>query len=260
MQEYRVYPIPDPTNLEQIKNPKWRDPIPFTSRSWVNAPQLAAMEALIVRELTPVHHIILDISGGFGYFNCSKKCLIWNPGLPIHTEPGHHKILVDLMRYVEGYHLHPLGVQFSVNMDALDPAGWFVEQVWIQGQYFQNFNEVLQESNQNTLNIQKLPDLEDPFGESLPSSLNFRGEPRPMIPQRKPHTVMPDGRRFSFSDRHIKWMGWEFEFSMLTSSGIQLYDVKFLKERIAYELSLQVNILSTVNVDIFALIFAHIAI
>ena len=242
MQEYRVYPIPEPSNFEQIKNPKWRDPIPFTSRPPANLPELSALQRMVRRLLQPIHDLLLEISGGYGFFNCSKKCLRWSAALPPYVESGHHKLFLHIVRRVEGYYLHPIGVQFVLNLDSVNPDDWFVEKVWIQGQYFQNFTEVLWERNKNSLNITKLRDLEDPHGENLTSSLNFRGEPRPSSPQRKPHMVMPDGNRFSVSKRHIKWMGWEFEFGMLQSSGIQLFDVKFLKERIAYELSLQVSI------------------
>ena len=242
LQEYRVYPIPNPTTFKQIKNGKMRDPIPFTSRSPFSLPGVIALESTIVQELIPVHDIIQDISGGYGYINCSERCLTWVSGYPPNLEPGHQKIIIFFFRNVEGHHLHPIGIQFTLNMDSIDPDDWFVENVWIQGQYFKNFKEVLQARNQNKLNIMKLPKLDDPLGESLMSSLHFRGEPRPSIPQRKPHTVMPDGNRFTVSDRHIKWMGWDFDFGMLASSGIQIFDVKFLGERIAYELSLQVSI------------------
>ena len=242
MQEYRVYPIPEPTNIEQIKNGKWRDPIPFTSRSPFTLSELDAIESILVQEFIPVHPIIQNVSGGYGYFNCSEKCLTWDSGYPPYLEPGSHQMVMALFRDVPGYTLHPIGIQFTLNMDKIDPDDWFIKNVWIQGQYFKSFKEVLQAQKQNELNITKIPPLDDPFGESLMSSLHFRGEPRPSIPQRKPHCAMPDGNRFTASDRHIKWMGWEFNFGMLASSGIQVFDVKFLGERIAYELSLQVSI------------------
>ena len=232
-----------------------RDPIPFTSRSPFTLPGLAALESTIVQELIPVHDMMKDISGGYGYINCSERCLTWFGGYPPNFEPGHHKMIIFFLRNVEGHLLHPIGIQFTLNMDSTDPDGWFVENVWIQGQYFKNFKEVLQARSQNKLTITKIPNLDDPLGESLMSSLHFRGEPRPTMPQRKPHTVMPDGNRFTVSERHIKWMGWDFKFGMLASSGIQIFDVKFLEERIAYELSLQVRIsFHILNVEYYRII------
>ena len=241
MEEYKVSPIPNPTKHEIIKNPKWRDPIPYTARSIDILPQAEPMEAAVVREMTKINHILLEITEGFGYVNCSNKCLQWIPGVPPHVTAGHHKGTVYLFRNIEGRYLHPIGVQFVLNMDSLNTDDWGVEYIWFQGVEYNTFEEVVQARRQDSLNMVKVPDPENADNKMLMSSLNFRGDPRPASPKRGPMPVMPDGNRFEVKDRQIKWMGWDLEFSMLTSSGIQVNNVKFLNQRIAYEISLQVS-------------------
>ena len=42
--------------------------------------------------------------------------------------------------------------------------------------------------------------------------------------------------------RHVEYMNWAFDFRVDTASGLQVYDVRFAGERIAYEISLQETI------------------
>ena len=235
-------PIPNPSQHNLIKNPGWKHPIPFSARSPFSAPETPDIFAFVEREMAQINDILLEISG-FSYVNCSdtQLCLTAEPGVPPYAKANHHKITFYLVRDVEGLYLHPVGVQFVLNLESMDTNQWFVEQVWMQGQYYKNFDEVREAKTLRTLQLIKLGIPKEPFGKSLRSSLNFRGSPRPSAPQRGPRSTMPDGERYSVNDRRISWLGWEFEFGMLASSGIQLHNVKFLNERIAYELSLQVR-------------------
>ena len=242
MQEFRVYPIPNPTDHQQIKNPNWRDPIPFTSHSFLGLPDIIDINTVIEAEVSKINTVLEEITGGFKMADgCTYNCLDWLPGFPGHTKPNQRKIAPFLSLRLEGNYLHPIGVQFVLNIEGTDTSKWQVEHVWFQGRTFRNFEEVMEARKTGVLHNQTIPLPDGIFTEKQRSSMNFRGEPRPTESKRGPRSVMPDGKRYGVSERHIKWMGWEFEFSMLTSSGIQLHNVKFLKERIAYELSLQVR-------------------
>lgn len=46
----------------------------------------------------------------------------------------------------------------------------------------------------------------------------------------------PDGKRYHINHRHIKYMEWDFHFRMSTLTGPQIHDVRFRRERIAYEI------------------------
>lgn len=57
--------------------------------------------------------------------------------------------------------------------------------------------------------------------------------------KRGPRSYMPDGRRFSVVGRHVSWQGWSFYFNIRSTTGPQLFEVRFRDRRLVYELSLQ---------------------
>jgi diamine oxidase len=72
------------------------------------------------------------------------------------------------------------------------------------------------------------------------STLKRRGTHlQPSLPLREPEQFEPDGRRYTAENNHIEYMGWSFDFRIRTTSGPQLFDIRFNGERIVYELSLQ---------------------
>ena len=72
------------------------------------------------------------------------------------------------------------------------------------------------------------------------SSLEMRGANlQPSLPLREPEQFEPDGKRYTAENNHIEYMGWSFDFRLRTTSGPQLFDIRFNGERIVYELSLQ---------------------
>lgn len=235
-----MHPIPNPSKHELIINPKWKNPIPFTSRPPFTLPQVIQYITFLDTEVPKINEILWEATGNIYYSNCTEKCLSWIPGVPAHTETNKYRIIFHLVRKVEGPELHPIGLQFLVVIDDPDPKNWKIDYVWFRGEAFQNFDHLLEAKSMDQLKIQKIPEPYGLGGIDLSSSLNFRGEPRPKKPARGPRAYMPNGNRFTMTDRKIEWLGWEFEFSMLAGSGLQLFNIKFLQERIAYELSLQV--------------------
>ena len=248
VQEYRVYPVPAVVGHEKIKNPMWRDPIPFTSRSILNLPDEEIFLEYAHNQVAKINDILLEISDGFGINDCGKKCLFAEPTVPSYSKPDQHKITYFLVKDVEGYYVHHIGVEYRVNFNSKYKEKWFIEMVWIQGAFFDSFDEVRKAKDDGTLVLKKVPDPDGIFTKNLRSSMNFRGDPRPSAADRGPRSLLPEGRRFTTNGREVKWMGWEFEFSML-SSGMQLHNVQFLGERIVYELSMQV---------IFHVLFHHL--
>ena len=71
------------------------------------------------------------------------------------------------------------------------------------------------------------------------STLKRRGKFQPSLPLREPELFEPDGKRYTAENNHIEYMGWSFDFRIRTTSGPQLFDIRFNGERIVYELSLQ---------------------
>ncbi|KAL4222454.1 hypothetical protein ACF0H5_018494 [Mactra antiquata] len=54
-----------------------------------------------------------------------------------------------------------------------------------------------------------------------------------------PKTYEPRGPRYSITGHRVKWMGWDMEITSDPIRGPAIFDIHFLRERIAYEISLQ---------------------
>jgi diamine oxidase len=46
----------------------------------------------------------------------------------------------------------------------------------------------------------------------------------------------PDGKRYSITHRHVRYLHWDFDIRLSALTGPQVYDVRWEGERIAYEL------------------------
>ncbi|XP_062611669.1 putative amine oxidase [copper-containing] [Saccostrea cucullata] len=57
-------------------------------------------------------------------------------------------------------------------------------------------------------------------------------------PQRPPPQVEPDGKRYSIKGQSVHYMNWDFQFGVSPTHGPQLYQIKFEKELIVYQLDL----------------------
>ena len=244
VEEYIIWPVPNPTNHTLVKNPRYRDPIPFNARSPLNSVELPLISARMAQEFSKVDHILLAATG-YSFNDCSNRCLEIARGGPAHVTPGGRTFLGYLIRSLEGKYLLPIGLQFSLNITALDAEDWQVNEVWWRGRIFKSF-DVLGSTSFDDLGLSSTVQgvhsenvAKDAFTDNLRSSLNFRGTPRPTSNQRGPRTSYPDGDRIEVTGRQVSWLGWTFNFNVRSSTGIQVHDVRFLKERIIYELSLQ---------------------
>ena len=239
IEELVVWPIPSPSNHDVIRNPKWRNPIPYTSRSPLNSKDMNFISDMMMKELTWIDHILVEASG-YSYTNCtSPRCLAWAPGGAAHAVPGQRTMIGSLIRDIEGKFLHPVGLQFVINMTSVNPQHWTINAIWWQGTIFRSFREMAEAYNNGQLEIVQVPEPDNAHTEHMSSSLNFRGIPRPEVPKRPRQSCSPDGARFTADGRHVEWLGWSFDFNLRSSTGFQIHDLQFLGERIVYELSMQ---------------------
>lgn len=78
-------------------------------------------------------------------------------------------------------------------------------------------------------------------GEEYPASFEMKGDMRPGSNTTGPMLYQPGGRRFTLAGSQVSWLGWDFDVAMRVSGGIQLWDVNFKGERIAYEIGFEVR-------------------
>lgn len=199
--------------------------------------------------------------------------------IPMETAAGLDRISLlatalksPLLPGSESY-LFPLPLSFKVNHTATDPAefqafdyeycsqGPFPSAVALARAYSTAANND-NNSNQTAANrteSQNQPPLQRCGQDIIArwrarhynanwSYTHIERPPRPgSSPLPGPRTFMPSGNRFSIqtapgdegSGFRVTWQGWDFHGTLRGPRGLALYDVRFLGERILYELSVQ---------------------
>lgn len=239
IEEYLVSPIPNPRTHRLARNPSYaRFPIPYTSRpvDQVDYKQLYA----IVRDFTEtIHHILIE-SFGLCYHNCTKgvNCMIFHDVAPRGHKSGDRNTWFWSFRDVEGYYLHPLGVEVQINHKSNDISEWAIDRVVYNGQLVYTVKDLIERYERNRLRKVK---FERPIGrhQELYSSYHRRGGSEMPHPLHGPRFTEPVGHRYKITGEHVKYMHWDFDVRMRPSTGLQIFDVRFQSERIAYEISLQ---------------------
>ncbi|XP_005102608.1 amiloride-sensitive amine oxidase [copper-containing] [Aplysia californica] len=237
VEEYLVGPLPQPSYARALWSPAYRRvPIPYTSRpvDTIERKQLKEFLNVITEELQS----LFRESYGLSYHNCSRGegCLIFRDFAPRGTESGQRMSWFWAYRDKDGSYLHPLGFAVQIDHKDPDPSMWVVTRVMYNGQLFYEIEDLAQRYAQGSL--RKIVGMMDPVDAQF-SSYKRRGHASFDTPLRGPRLVEPDGHRYSIDDQFVKYFGWSFNFHMRTTTGLQILDVYFQGEKIAYELSLQ---------------------
>lgn len=138
------------------------------------------------------------------------------------------------MRDLIGYYIHPVGFEIMVDTGGNDVSLWKVEKIFYNNATYDTVEELLTAFDAGSKTSFPAPKDKGSF-----STYQRRGNPQPAKPLRNPQLFEPDGKRYTVSGHHVEYMGWSFDFRSRTTSGIQLFDIKFNGERIVYELSAQ---------------------
>lgn len=239
VEEYRVGPLSAPTKHELIDyNGKRRNPVQFAIRP-VGALEFRAVHENIMTLVDKEIGFILKESYGGMFTNCTDDCMSFYP-TPVGTNligSMHRKIWFWGNYPGEYYSLHPLDFGVRANLDGSQPSQWSVDKVLYSGQLYDSLQELATQYRLQAA-IPKTKVQYVHTTKNVYSTLNLRGHPVPDPPQRPPHQVEPDGKRYSIEHRHVHYLNWDFNFRLSAFTGPQLYDVRHEGERIAYELGL----------------------
>ena len=227
-----LVPVDEPKNHTTF-SPGRKNPIPFHYRPPSSIDSMAAQN--VIDNFT---RRVSGIMWESFKMNCSKSCVYWAQSAPGNKhKSGIRQSWVRLHRPVVGFYLHPLPLEVLIKMNGSDVMKWKVENVFYNNAVFESVESFV--SAYESGNITKVSQVA-PVGEGLSySSLNRRGDIKPSSTEREPKQYEPDGKRYTAENNHVEYMGWSFDFRMRTSSGPQLFDIRFNSSRIIYELSLQ---------------------
>ncbi|CAH1793804.1 unnamed protein product [Owenia fusiformis] len=244
--EYTVGPLPNLTYHFRAENPRWnRRDLKFSERTFYTPSDASAIAALVHKEGRKLKRLLQESFDEFHMNDdCRKRCISYNFLRPTVLE--HSRVMwVYLKRKVDislgSDRLYPLPLQMLLNMTSSNSTSWKVFQVWYNDQFFDSSDDLMRKYNNGTVARVTIPlSNTDIF-----SSMKQRAKKNSKSSKRRGPDCFPqDGRRFAIEGNRVTYINWEFEFSNRQSTGPQLFDIRFRKERIVYELSLQEALLS----------------
>lgn len=237
VEEYVVGPLPKPKYYRGVTSPAYRRvPIPFSSRP-VDAVERRQLNEFLYHATEQLHQLFAD-SYGLRYHNCTQgeNCIMFQDFAPRGTESGERMTWFWAYRETEGFYLHPLGFAIQVDHQSSDPSVWSVTRVIYNGQLFYEVEDLAERYSEGSLRkIQPIMDNVD----AQFSTFTRRGHQSFDTPLRGPRLIEPDGHRYSVDDQFVQYFGWSFNYHMHTATGLQILDVYFQGEKVAYEISLQ---------------------
>ncbi|XP_028404456.1 amiloride-sensitive amine oxidase [copper-containing]-like isoform X1 [Dendronephthya gigantea] len=213
--------------------------IPFHTRP-ANKQWSAIIHEIVINFGTKAHHILKESFGDYSIVNCTDQCLThFDTGFDALPDSDETIAWIWFTRNVPGTILQPVDLQLLLiqNSQGVNATKLKIR-VYYNKRIFDSVDEFVKLYKLGNVTKVKLP---APKGKDLTfSTLNRRGTNlQPSLPLREPEQFEPDGKRYTAENNHIEYMGWSFDFRVRTTSGLQLFDIRFNGERIVYELSLQ---------------------
>lgn len=233
VREFLVSPAKKPNKIQQTTGPGQKYPIPFNTR-FADTKELAIMETMLLNVSMYADRLLKESFDGYTFWKCKDQCLTWGLSAPSTFKANQRKQWIWMMRKIIGFYIHPVGFQVLLDTGGSDPSNWRVEKIYYNNNTYDTVIELMAAYDAGS----KMT-FPAPQDKGLFSTYERRGDPQPKRPLRNPRVFEPDGKRYTVSDHHVEYMGWSFDFRSRTSSGIQIFDIRFKGERIVYELSVQ---------------------
>ncbi|KAM8810433.1 diamine oxidase [copper-containing] [Eudromia elegans] len=232
--EFVVGPLPRPSAYRPLRL-KGRRAVPFAARP-VTALEYELLHRKLAEATAPLYRLLRDTTG-FWFHNCSERCLTFTDVAPRGLAPGERRTWFMLQRFVEGHFLHPVGLELLIEHGAADPRRWAVQRLWYQGHYYASPEELARRYEEGALPAARLPPPPAPlFSSYVPRGRFATGTPTDVHGAK---VCEPQGRRYRLRGNRLEYGGWSLAFRLRSSAGLQLFDLRFNGERVAYELSVQ---------------------
>ncbi|CAG2190435.1 ABP1 [Mytilus edulis] len=142
VEEYHVGPLQRPSYHIKVTNPSYTESnIPYNFKP-VDDVEYKFLYR-ILRETSEVLYPLLYESYGLSYHNCTKNvdCIIFHDISPRGIREGERQSWFGAYRDVEGFYLHPLGLEMQLDHSSRDVRHWYVYRIVYNG-HFVFFYEV----------------------------------------------------------------------------------------------------------------------
>ncbi|XP_013403897.1 amiloride-sensitive amine oxidase [copper-containing]-like [Lingula anatina] len=234
VEEFLVFPIPKVSGYTRYINPVQRPgPIPWNSRPDTD-PETNEIDKRLVGPVMLTLYPVLKATYGYWYHNCTDRCIFF-----VYAAKG--LVAGDRQMYVrgfraklDGYYLWPMSLALLVNCNGNDPSKFKLTKLYYEENSFHTAQELLIAYNNGSIKkrVYGYPPTGPTYG-----SPDLRGE-REANWKKLPKQTEPDGRRFTVDGQKVKYLDWEFNFRLRAVTGLQVMDMRYKDERIAYEVSM----------------------
>lgn len=233
VEEYEVGPLPKPTYFKKTNT----NTIPYFFKP-MDGPEYNRIFEIIT-EVTEILYPLLVESYNLAYHNCTQgvNCMTFYDVAPRGISDKERRSWFWGLRDVEGFYIHPLGLEMQIDHSDRMFSKWKILQIVYNGQSRPTAVALLNDYKNGQIKKLKIP--KPSSEEAMYSSYKRRGSSRINTPLKGPMLVEPEGRRYKINGLHISYMDWDFHILNKFTSGVQLFNIKFQGDRIAYELSLQ---------------------
>lgn len=246
VREYIIGPLPiqPKTTMTQVSYGPVKD-IPFDARLQ-NGIEYAAIDVIFVQAANELKDVLLD-SYGAAYYDTVYSTGSCPTGVAVcltyaDTSPrGPNRDYIFQWSFLLDFQAeNDIGLYFVVRTQGSDVSQWKITTVIYNGQLFpgvQAFKTAYQTGN--CIKMANRPLLAALQTGGLDwSVLQKKNKARPNSNVAAPQVQEPGGKRFFVKDNQIEYLGWEFHIGHNMVAGIQMFDVRFKGQRVAYEIAL----------------------
>ncbi|XP_070610227.1 amine oxidase [copper-containing] 3-like [Erythrolamprus reginae] len=223
--EFVVGPLPELTYHEDITVQKYGRKLPYSQR-FVLANEYHEINELLKNEYWKAQDFMQKV------LNYNGSNLQYSYQMPLGLKSGERKTWLGHFQNVSGYSLRHVGLEVQVDHSSLQISEWKVINVFYNGQYFEDMEDLERQFNMGKVRVDKVKEAPLDGGYS---SLKQR------VPPTDPGPLQyePRGPRYRIHNNHVTFLSWSFAFGIDAVMGPRIFDVRFNGERIIYELSLQ---------------------
>ncbi|XP_046302556.1 membrane primary amine oxidase [Marmota monax] len=227
--ELVVGPLPHPSYMRDVTVERHGGPLPYHRRPVLIREYLDIDQMIFNRELPQAKGLLHHCC----FYKIQRKNLVTMTTAPRGLQSGDRATWFGLYYNLSGagFFLHPVGLELLVDHKALNPAHWTIQKVFYQGRYYESLAQLEDQFEAGLVNVVVIPDNGTGGSWSLKSPV----PPGPAPPLQ----FHPQGPRFSVQGNQVASSMWTFSFGLGAFSGPRIFDIRFQRERVAYEVSVQ---------------------
>ncbi|KAJ9102657.1 hypothetical protein QFC19_004766 [Naganishia cerealis] len=230
IRDYLVGPLPlsNATILRRLTEIYTHPDIPYNARLFARQ-DMVEFGSFLKATLSTMEPLLKDLFG--------TSDLVMGGQAPMSYDGSWRRCWSPLRFNVPGIYLHPIDLQFYIDMTELDAEKWKVLKVYYNSQLFGSVEDFRRAWENGTLQRGLMPKLNDTDW----ATRTPKGNKRDLDHLAGPRQISFDGARFRVDQeqQYVTWMGWHFYTGFERCMGLNFWDINFRGSRIIYELTPQ---------------------